>query len=545
MSQLLESILDSTDAEENHKRIIQLKEEAMRSFILLGKELKLNKDRRHFESLGHLTFEAYIESPMVGLGRRSVYSLITIYETFVEKLGYSLEELSAVDYSKLDRIIPAINVQPVAHREWFERAKTLPRRDLEREVREVQESQTKRMSKPSAPELPDNGLEDWLNTIQCGECLELLQQLPDESIDTILTSPPYYGLRDYGVEGQLGLEPTLDEFLEKMLAITAELKRVLKKTGTLWWNHGDSYGGSGMGVSNNATGKTTLSGGKNKLLKLHNKSKESWNHGIRPNTEKGYEKCLSLQAHRLVIRMIDEQEWILRNTIIWHKPNCMPSSVEDRFTVDYEPVFFFSKSEKYYFERQFEPHETKTFEARQDGKRAKKYREGRDKSLRFPVRYNNPLGRNKRSVWKIPTQPFPEAHFAVFPEALCETPIKAGCPEFICRECGVAREKILETVFIPRPTNDKPESYRAIQEEQKGNRSIGVVARQGVGYNEYENKGYTDCGCNAGFESGIVLDPFCGSGTTLVVASKLKRKYLGFEINPDYVEIARRRLQPV
>ena len=108
----------------------------------------------------------------------------------------------------------------------------------------------------------------------------------------------------------------------------------------------------------------------------------------------------------------------------------------------------------------------------------------------------------------------------------------------------MAREKILETVFVPRPTNDKPENYRAIQEEQKGNRSIGVVARQGVGYNEYENKGYTNCNCNAGFKSGIVLDPFCGSGTTLVVASKLKRKYLGFEINSDYVEIARRRLQP-
>jgi len=279
--------------------------------------------------------------------------------------------------------------------------------------------------------------------------------------------------------------------------------------GTCWVNMGDTYSGTKQGKTDE---------------KITRYLKEA-SQGIEKKRSEFPDKYLLQIPARFAITMCNHG-WILRNEIIWHKPNAMPASVRDRFTVDFEKLFFFTKSPTYYFARQFEPHETKTFEARQDGNRAKKYREGRDKSLRFPVRYNNPLGRSKRCVWRIPTQPFPEAHFAVFPEAICETPIKAGCPEFICRECGVARGKMLETVFIPRPTNDKPESYRAIQEEQKGNRSIGVVARQGVGYNEYENKGYTDCGCNAGFEGGIVLDPFCGSGTTLVVASNLKRKYL-------------------
>ena len=441
---------------------------------------------------------------MVGLGRRSVYSLIAIYETFVEKLGYSLKELSAVDYSKLDRIIPAINVQPVAHRDWFERAKILPRRDLEREVREAQESQTKRMSKPSAPELPDNGLQDWLNTIQHGECLELLRQLPDESIDCCVTSPPYWNLRDFGVEGQLGMEETFHEYIENLCTIFNEVRRVLKPEGTCWVNMGDTYSGTKQGKTDE---------------KITRYLKEA-SQRIEKKRSKFPDKCLLQIPARFAIEMCNHG-WILRNEIIWYKPNAMPASVRDRFTVDFEKLFFFTKSPAYYYERQFETLSNPDRKNFTSGKRSfgvNKDRNDNDLGERSK-NFSFPQGRNKRCVWRIPTQPFPEAHFAVFPEALCETPIKASC-------------------------NDKPESYRAIQEEQKGNRSIGVVARQGVGYNEYENKGYTDCGCNAGFESGIVLDPFCGSGTTLVVASKLKRKYLGFEINPDYVEIARKRLQP-
>ena len=157
-------------AKRNHQRIVRLKEQATRSFILLGKELKLNKDRRYFEQLGFATFEAYIESPELGLGRRSVYSLIAIYETFVERLDYSVDELAAVDYSKLDRVLPLINVQPVAHREWFEKARTLPRRTLETEIRLWQTQNEARQPKPQSPALPS----DWINTVHCGDAKELL-----------------------------------------------------------------------------------------------------------------------------------------------------------------------------------------------------------------------------------------------------------------------------------------------------------------------------------------------------------------------------------
>jgi len=165
-----------------------------------------------------------------------------------------------------------------------------------------------------------------LNKIYQGDVLEVLKSWEDESVDCIITSPPYYGLRDYGVKGQLGLEKTLTEYLDKMLAVTAELKRVLKKTGTLWWNHGDSYGGSWADSGHRPDNEDSFP------RKGHPKEN--------PPQRNMYQKSLLMQAHRLAIRMIDEQGWILRNQIIWHKPNCMPSSVKDRFTVDFEPIFF-------------------------------------------------------------------------------------------------------------------------------------------------------------------------------------------------------------
>lgn len=231
--------------------------------------------------------------------------------------------------------------------------------------------------------------------------------MPNESIDCIITSPPYWGLRDYGVKGQLGLEKTINEFIENMLLITTECKRVLKKEGVMFWNHGDSYG-NGSGT--------------------------------------GYEKSLTLQAHRLAIRMIDEQGWTLRNTIIWHKPNAMPSLIHDRFGVDFEPIFFFSKSKKYYFKQQFEDRLTElpwdnSFNVRvRDVAREKiasdqyKATENEIKKYKVKGKYGGggtglhrvpgqavgelPDKRGMRTVWKINAKSFDEAHFATFPEDL-------------------------------------------------------------------------------------------------------------------------------
>jgi len=238
--------------------------------------------------------------------------------------------------------------------------------------------------------------------------------------------PIISGLRDYGVEGQLGLEKTLDEYLNKMLLITSELKRVLKKTGTMWWNHGDSYGGSNQG-----RGQTKESSGFQNVVRQTYYQTATRNSLLKDLPA----KSLMLQAHRLVIRMIDSQQWILRNTIIWHKPNCMPSSVKDRFTVDYEPIFFFSKSKKYWFETQYEAYElpmNRWGGIYTDGNyKNSKFRD--KKKISYPQRGRslrpNNLGRNKRCVWKIATSPFKEAHFATFPEKLIEPMIKAGCPK--------------------------------------------------------------------------------------------------------------------
>jgi len=166
------------------------------------------------------------------------------------------------------------------------------------------------------------------NHIIQGDTLTVLKTFPDACIDCVVSSPPYWSLRDYGVEGQLGLEPTLEAFLHKMLAVTAELKRVLKPTGTLWWNHGDCYSTGGKAVSRPS-------------MSLGSTVKRVLNRDYIPPLRSDVpEKSLVLQNYRLTIRMVDEQAWILRNVVVWHKSNVMPASVRDRFTIDYEPMFF-------------------------------------------------------------------------------------------------------------------------------------------------------------------------------------------------------------
>jgi len=277
-------------------------------------------------------------------------------------------------------------------------------------------------------------MEKYINKVIQGDCLEVMKTFPDESIDCVMTSPPYWNLRDYGVEGQLGLEPTFQEYINKLCDIFDEVKRVLKKEGTCWVNMGDTYAGSGNGQTSNWdaewTGKTL-----NKPTCLGAK-------GVKAKTDV-ISKCLLQIPSRFAIEMCN-RGWILRNEIIWHKPNCMPSSVKDRFTVDFEKIFFFTKSKKYYFETQYE-------EIAETTKKRGMYHIGNDYNNKgrenktvqglgkLVFNKDNPQGRNKRCVWKITTKPYKEAHFATYPEELCETPIKAGCPEKVisCDNCGI------------------------------------------------------------------------------------------------------------
>jgi len=276
--------------------------------------------------------------------------------------------------------------------------------------------------------------------------------------------------------GQLGLEPTLDLYINHLLQITAELKRVLKKSGVLWWNHGDCYGGSGCGKGDYREDKSL--------------QKDIYN---KPNPQLQLTpKCLVLQNWRLILRMVDEQGWTLRNVIIWHKLNGMPSSVKDRFANRYEPVFMMVKNKKYYFDldsvkiplkatkEEIERYEKEWQKQKElsygdDDKGARRSRvmawlNTKDKNQ------TTGKGKNPGDVWSLSSQPLPKKyrgkHFAAFPTRLVEPMIKASCPE-----------------------------------------------------------------------RGVVLDPFMGSGTTGVVAKKLGRNYVGIELNKEYAKMAKERIE--
>lgn len=320
--------------------------------------------------------------------------------------------------------------------------------------------------------------EDFINKIIQGDALEVLRTLPDESIDCAITSPPYWALRDYGVEGQLGLEPTFQEYITKLCDIFDEVKRVLKKEGTCWVNIGDTYASGGGASRHRGYNDPKYPNGRNGNFDEPN-----------ANPQQGaLEKSLCQIPSRFAIEMTN-RGWILRNEIIWHKPNCMPSSVEDRFTVDFEKIFFFVKSKKYYFEQQLEPYtspmnrwggeKTEAYQGKYADQDGDKFNSPRARNTRpsYPERERtlrpNEEGKNKRTVWSINTKGYSEAHFATYPEKLVEPMIKAGCPK-----------------------------------------------------------------------GGIVLDIFMGSGTTAIVALQLDRKYLGIELNEEYIKIAQDRIKP-
>ncbi len=362
-----------------------------------------------------------------------------------------------------------------------------------------------------------------LNKIYQENCLDTMSKMEDESINMVMTSPPYWALRDYGTgDDQLGLEPTFDKYISNLCDIFNEVKRVLRKDGTCWINLGDTYSRGqrkkdGVNHSTNTNAK-----------EVHIEPKMSPEYGVE-------DKCLTMIPFRFAIEMVN-RGWILRNTIIWKKNNCMPSSAKDRFTVDYEYLFFFVKNKKYWFEQQLEPIVSFN-DKRVDSGREEHIGKSAKGIYGCNATVINSEGRNKRTVWHINSKQFKDAHFAVYPEELCETPIKAGCPEFICKKCGIAREKLLE--YERHPTRPEPmaSKYGSPEEDIRGGESI----RRRVETKIIE-KGLTDCGCNAGFEGGIVYDPFAGSGTTCLVAHRLNRNFIGSEISKEYCKIAEKRL---
>jgi site-specific DNA-methyltransferase (adenine-specific) len=291
-----------------------------------------------------------------------------------------------------------------------------------------------------------------------GDCIAGLRTLPDASVHCCVTSPPYWGLRDYGHDGQIGLEATPDAYVARMVEVFREVRRVLLDDGTCWVNLGDSYAAGGLSRHgyDEERRKTT----ENLVGTIPPQGRAPTPPGLKPKDLVGipWRVAFALQA----------DGWWLRQDIIWAKPNPMPESVRDRCTKAHEYVFLLTKSERYFY----------------DAEAVSEKSVGRErfgnwiKGQPCPDRQDNhrqdmapTTTRNRRSVWTITTKPYSGAHFAVMPADLVEPCIKAGCPE-----------------------------------------------------------------------GGTVLDPFAGSGTTLAVAAELGRNAIGCELNPDYIELAERRI---
>lgn len=303
-------------------------------------------------------------------------------------------------------------------------------------------------------------------TLHLGDALTVARELPDGSADCIVTSPPYFGLRDYGAEGQYGLEDSPAEYVETMRALFAELRRVLADDGTLWLNLGDSYSSGGRSSYDINGGKTRARG--------HCES--------RPGADVPGKNLLGIPWR--VAFALQEDGWILRNDIVWAKPNGMPESVTDRLASKHEYLFMFSKAQRYWFNLDAirEPHSEASVARLASGPVAIARRtpgEMRDANIYGAAagtnltpngkRHNNGHagGKNPGDVWTLPTQPFPGAHFAVMPVALAQRCIVAGC---------------------------KP--------------------------------------------GGTVLDPFSGSGTTGVAAQNTGRRYVGIDISAEYLDLS-------
>lgn len=430
-------------------------------------------------------------------------------------------------------------------------------------------------------------IDDLRNTVINGECLEVLKTLPADSIDCCVTSPPYWGLRDYGtatweggdpecdhskkssdkiesstlkgstvtqnhskegwkggfcgkcgakrIDQQLGLEKTPEEFIAKMVEVFAEVKRVLKPEGSLWLNLGDCY--------------------KNKQL-----------------CGMPWRVALALQA----------DGWYLREDIIWHKPNPMPESIKDRCTKAHEYIFHLTRNPTYYHDQEaikedcFESNaerprmgqgsNTQYSQKRGEHKNlmrdnphtCHKKRRPSKKRGEFNGKTNALKGReafravkekrNKRSVWTVPVYAYAEAHFATYPPDLIRPCILAGCPEFVCSKCGKARTRIIKKSggTTGRSWVDHSEDMtKGMSQYDENNHKGGLGAEDAKKGNPYkvEMLGWTDCGCGAEFKPGIVIDPFGGAFTTALVSYRLRRDYLVIELNPEYINIGKKRLK--
>jgi len=440
------------------------------------------------------------------------------------------------------------------------------------------------------------------------DVLECLHAMPDESVNCVVTSPPYWGLRDYGtgtweggsaecehdqrrrerdpesksasnsgssrdniagkekcrkcgarrIDHQLGLEPTPEAYVARMVEVFREARRVLRRDGTCWANWGDSYNAAGR------DGHGTRIGYKQGTNRA---SAEGDDHN-RPTAPGLKHKDLCGIPWRMAFAL-QADGWYLRSDIIWAKPNPMPESMTDRPTKSHEYLFLLSREPRYFYDAEaireegVWPGQNRNVDGedlshmpgapRHTGLHLKSkkpdgldtgpgghgtvHRAGRQAGEASEIRY----GRNRRTVWHIATQPFPEAHFATFPEKLVEPCVLAGCPAQTCPECGAPWERVVEREYKGSAGVDYKDNGSG-----RGERSHtggGSWAAWKADHPDRDRGFRPTCACaREDTVPGTLLDPFCGSGTALLVALRLGRRAVGIELKPEYMDMTRKRI---
>jgi len=371
--------------------------------------------------------------------------------------------------------------------------------------------------------------------VHVGNVLDILPTLEAGSVNCVVTSPPYWGLRDYGVDGQLGLEPTPDLYVANMVAVFREVRRVLCDDGTLWLNLGDSYVSTSAGYA--------APPGVNALVTKDHQRRSPQPPGLKPKDLVGipWRVAFALQA----------DGWYLRSDIIWSKPNPMPESVTDRPTKAHEYVFLLTKSARYWYDAEAV---AETSSGLTGGGWSRDYAGAQPSHGAMTLDRPSDNGtRNRRTVWTIATQPFKEAHFATMPEKLVEPCVMAGCPAQVCSECGAPWVRVVKVGGLV--SSDGREGSCGLHSGTKGSsvsHKSHAMANTGEAASYYamarrvkSTLGWQPtCACTADTTPGTVLDPFTGSGTTGAVACRLGRNFVGIELSPEYAEMAERRIAP-
>lgn len=377
--------------------------------------------------------------------------------------------------------------------------------------------------------------------ILVGDVRKRLADVADKSVQCVVTSPPYFGLRDYGVDGQLGMEPTPDEYVASMVEVFREVRRVLRDDGTLWLNLGDSY------ASNTAAGTKEFG---NPAFNVNRPSRAATKTAAK-SVPKGLKAKDLIGIPWRVAFALQADGWYLRADCIWNKNNPMPESVEDRPTKSHEYVFLLTKSERYFFDAvAIRDRSISAGRAPGGNHKLDASRNDHARDTSIPVADH----RNARTVWTINSKPFKEAHFATMPVKLAIKCIKAGTSEHgACSACGAPWGRVLEVPpsVAPTPTD----GLHAKREPQSnGFRITGRIKAMRASAGASHDSPFPErrtiewravCTCSLGHLPAtrpcIVLDPFGGAGTTLVAASMLLRDSIACELNPKYAEMARKR----